>query len=277
MVMPTARDRRRGQTEPILLIPELCVLTGVNEQMRTDFNFKRTLENFSKVDPSSRQKRLSDFINRFSRHDQVRGELENWQINFKEQLYEVEARCLPPETLAFGGGRLKKLDERADWGNDIKGLQVFSNVPLNKWLILYPGNKRQAANVFLNTFAQIIDGMGIRANGPIEIQMPTDHADMVVNTLKQNITPDTQLVVVLVSNKRKDRYDAIKRVCCLEKPVSSQVCTTQLLENDRKAKSCITKIALQINCKLGGELWITNIPVRTVFIFSLYFLFYLLY
>ena len=74
------------------------------------------------------------------------------------------------------------------------------------------------------------------------------------------------MVVVLVSSKRKDRYDAIKRVCCLEKPVPSQVVTTAIIDDDKKRKSVVTKVVIQMNCKLGGEIWFTAIPVSFIII-----------
>ena len=45
--MPSARDKRRGQTAPSLFKAELCVVTGVDEAMRTDFRFKKTLDQCS--------------------------------------------------------------------------------------------------------------------------------------------------------------------------------------------------------------------------------------
>ena len=73
------------------------------------------------------------------------------------------------------------------------------------------------------------------------------------------------MVVVIVASKRKDRYDAIKRICCLEKPVPSQVCTSMIIEDERKRRSVVTKVAIQMNCKLGGEIWKSNIPVNLLF------------
>jgi aubergine len=93
------------------------------------------------------------------------------------------------------------------------------------------------------------------------LAIQNDNSENVVNCLKQNIDERVQLAVVLVTTKKKDRYDAIKRICCLEKPVPSQVITTGILEDDRKRKSVITKVIIQINCKLGGEIWQSNIPV----------------
>ncbi len=101
-----------------------------------------------------------------------------------------------------------------------------------------------------------------------------DSAEHIVNALKQAITDKTQLVVIIVTSKRKDRYDAIKRICCLEKPVPSQVVTSQIIEDDKKRKSVVTKIAIQMNCKLGGEIWASNIPVCEYKIFELIFIIY---
>jgi aubergine-like protein len=106
------------------------------------------------------------------------------------------------------------------------------------------------------------------------VVVPLETPDNIVNSLKQNITDKTQMVVVIVSSKRKDRYDAIKRICCLERPVPSQVCTSGIIEDVRKSKSVVTKVAIQMNCKLGGELWTTNIPVYLFNIKNIFKLFY---
>ena len=57
---------------------------------------------------------------------------------------------------------------------------------------------------------------------------------------------------------REDRYNAVKKLCCVECPVPSQVIVAAKLK--RNIRSITQKIALQINCKLGGELWSVNIP-----------------
>ncbi len=101
----------------------------------------------------------------------------------------------------------------------------------------------------------------ISKSGKKRIAVARDDANELVNAIKQNLTESTQLVVVIVSSKRKDRYDAIKRVCCLERAVPSQVVTSKIVEDERK-KSVVTKVAIQMNCKLGGEIWKINIPVN---------------
>ena len=98
--------------------------------------------------------------------------------------------------------------------------------------------------------------------------MPIDDSQSIVNTIKTYIRDkkDTQMVVVILSSKRKDRYDAVKRICCLEFPVPSQVVTSAIIDDVRKRRSVVTKVAIQMNCKLGGELWTTMIPMKNVMI-----------
>ena len=71
-----------------------------------------------------------------------------------------------------------------------------------------------------------------------------------------------QIIVCIVPSANKDVYDAIKRTCCIDYGVPSQVVTSNILNiSSPKTKSVITKVAVQINCKLGGEIWGVHLPV----------------
>jgi len=63
------------------------------------------------------------------------------------------------------------------------------------------------------------------------------------------------VVVIIMPTPRDDRYSAVKKLCCVEMPVPSQVINYKTLSNEKKADSVVQKVALQINCKLGGQLW----------------------
>lgn len=61
---------------------------------------------------------------------------------------------------------------------------------------------------------------------------------------------------------RSDRYSAIKKMCCAEMPISSQVVLSRTLQNQAKVRPITQKIAYQINCKLGGCLWSVRFPFK---------------
>jgi len=66
--------------------------------------------------------------------------------------------------------------------------------------------------------------------------------------------------MTIFPSSRDDRYNAIKKLCCVESPVPSQVVIAKTIGDPKKLRAVTQKIALQINCKLGGELWGVTIP-----------------
>lgn len=62
----------------------------------------------------------------------------------------------------------------------------------------------------------------------------------------------------IVLNTRILFYDF--RICCVENPVPSQVIIAKTISKPDKIKSVTEKIALQMNCKLGGALWALKNP-----------------
>lgn len=109
-----------------------------------------------------------------------------------------------------------------------------------------------------------------------------------------------QLVVCIVTGNRDDLYSAIKKLCCVQSPCPSQVSTSSVdmreartpcvtsrlvpgvrhvtrshlrsasssqvinvrtISQPQKLRSVAQKILLQMNCKLGGELWTVHVPL----------------
>lgn len=71
--------------------------------------------------------------------------------------------------------------------------------------------------------------------------------------------------VCVLSSSRKDKYDAIKKYLCTDCPIPSQCVLARTLSKPQTAMAIATKIALQMNCKMGGELWSIEIPVSYFF------------
>lgn len=82
-----------------------------------------------------------------------------------------------------------------------------------------------------------------------------------LEAIRTNIEPSLQLVMVILPSNKKDLYDAIKKQCCVDTPVPSQCVTMNVLKKQRGIMSVATKVAVQLNCKLGGEPWGLAIPV----------------
>ena len=54
-------------------------------------------------------------------------------------------------------------------------------------------------------------------------ELPNDRSDSFITAIEQNANPQMDLVCCILTNDRKDLYDAIKKVLCVDCPVPSQV------------------------------------------------------
>lgn len=66
-------------------------------------------------------------------------------------------------------------------------------------------------------------GMDIRQPKPVQI--PGSNSESFVNSINSTLKnfSDLQLVVIIFPNLREDRYNAVKRICCAEIGIPSQV------------------------------------------------------
>jgi len=73
-------------------------------------------------------------------------------------------------------------------------------------------------------------GMEINRPKPIQVQGTNSEAfvSVINSTLKNN--SEIQLVVIIFPNQREDRYNAVKRICCSEIGIPSQVLIETTIE-----------------------------------------------
>lgn len=96
--------------------------------------------------------------------------------------------------------------------------------------------------------------------------MPDDRTDTFIKQLRGILNPSVQLVLTVVPQQKSDRYAAIKKLCCIEMPVPSQVVCLKTISNEKRLQSVAQKVVLQINCKLGGELWACQTPIKKLMV-----------
>ena len=62
--------------------------------------------------------------------------------------------------------------------------------------------------------------------------MANDRTETYLRSIREHLTPHVQMVVIIFPTSRDDRYSAVKKLCCVESPVPSQVspCTVGALK-----------------------------------------------
>jgi len=64
-------DQHKGKKDPILLVPEFCVMTGLNDQMRANFSLMKDLSNHLFQPPERKFNATVDFVRRLRGSAQV--------------------------------------------------------------------------------------------------------------------------------------------------------------------------------------------------------------
>jgi len=105
---------------------------------------------------------------------------------------------------------------------------------------------------------------------PKLITLRDDNAQSYVSELKKPHLQQSQFNVIILPNNRKDRYSAIKQLLVQDDTaIPSQCILAKSLSKPKILVSVCTKIALQINCKMGGQLWSVKIPMKDTMIVGL--------
>ncbi|XP_026899848.2 piwi-like protein 1 isoform X5 [Acinonyx jubatus] len=153
----------------------------------------------------------------------------------------------------------------ADWSKETRGAPLISVKPLDNWLLIYTRRNYEAANSLIQNLFKVTPAMGIQMKKAIMIEVD-DRTEAYLRVLQQKVTSDTQIVVCLLSSNRKDKYDAIKKYLCTDCPTPSQCVVARTLGKQQTVMAIATKIALQMNCKMGGELWRVDMPLKLAMI-----------
>ena len=62
-----------------------------------------------------------------------------------------------------------------------------------------------------------------QVRAPRIIELQADKTELYIRAVRENINPSLQLVVAIFPTQRDDRYSSLKKLCCVESPVPSQV------------------------------------------------------
>lgn len=265
------RDIRAGGNELMALVPELCQMTGLTEQMRSDFRMMRAMADHTRLNPDRRIERLETFNRRLQTTPDSMEVFKVWQMELDKRLVELPGRLLPEEIiLCSATAKGTPTGENADWTMIFRNNPMLSTVRLQRWFVVVPQRASREANDFLGCMNQVARGMRFEMNQCEIVTIPDDSPPTYIRTLENLVNKDPQLIMCVVSNQKADRYTAIKKKCCVDRAVPTQVICQKTITpkggNVRTLMSVATKVVIQMNCKLGGVPWKVRIPLNGLLI-----------
>ncbi|XP_038559876.1 piwi-like protein 2 [Micropterus salmoides] len=267
---PKERSKPGGKqiiTGEILLVPELSFMTGIPEKMRKDFRAMKDMTMHINVSSEQHTQSIKQLLKNISTNAESQKELSRWGLEICSEILVLKARTLPVETISlqstsFGTGA------DASWSREICRDASISSIPLTTWSIFYPRRCAEQAEELVSTFNKVAGPIGMRLHRPISVELRDDRTETYVKSIHTQISsePNMQLVVCIMVGNRDDLYSAIKKLCCINSPIPSQAINVRTISQQQKLRGVAQKILLQINSKLGGELWTVSVPLKNLMV-----------
>ena len=262
-VVPSNR-RRRGDDEPegreLRLVPETCNIAGLTDAQRNDNRLKMDLIRASQIPPQQRVEQLRKFLRDFHDNAEVRNRLNEHGYDYSEDLLRIMGHEFPPTALALNPRHANA--EVANWPRadlqtgdfQAQSLAVAPNI--TKMAIVVGRGDFGAKQAIMDRLRSGFQRVDLRVNpGDVAVfDLDGDspgHFTRSIRSLPRGLT----LAIIVVQRQNKPLYDAIKKAATCELGLPTQVVTSRLLTDQRRAGSAATKIAIQIAAKVGGEPW----------------------
>ncbi|ESO08140.1 hypothetical protein HELRODRAFT_75625, partial [Helobdella robusta] len=264
--VPSRREKRAGQDGPICLIPELCIVTGISDEIKSNFHSMRELSTHTRLGPHERSGKIEQLHQQIRRSQNAMKDLANWNLSLNPNLLTIEARTLEAEQIFLGikgsaRENPKVCFSNADWSRDMRALNLLTPIRLERWAMVIPKRRFEECQNFFTKLVQAGQMMGVKIEEPEVYDLNDESNRSYIQTLEKFDRKDYQLVMCVLESEKKDKYDVIKKTLCINVPIPSQVMLMKTLRKQPGAVlSVATKVVIQVNCKVGGEGWAVSIP-----------------
>lgn len=190
------------------LIPELCVLSGIDDEIKEDDSFKKNI-NKTRTRPEHKMKEINDFINYFNSSNNNSNSLsskdikDKWGIEFDNNFVSFDGNNLEPPKLSY---KNKVVDINNGKFRSEKAIDANS---FNKWMVISDGNKHDVERI-LNSMRSASEKLGIELMYPKVCYL--DRKDNWINyilSLKDELRT-FDIVLTMLHNNSPKIYKDIK-------------------------------------------------------------------
>ncbi|XP_048657419.1 piwi-like protein 2 isoform X2 [Marmota marmota marmota] len=269
---PSERQNNHGTLlkGEILLLPELSFMTGIPEKMKKDFRAMKDLTQQINLSPKQHHNALECLLQRISKNETANNELTRWGLCLQKDVHKIEGRVLPMERINLRNTSFITSQD-LNWIKEVTRDLSILTIPMHFWALFYPKRAIDQARELVNMLEKIAGPIGMRMSPPAWVELKDDRIETYIRTIQSmlGVEGKIQMVVCIITGTRDDLYGAIKKLCCVQSPVPSQVINVRTIGQPTRLRSVAQKILLQINCKLGGELWGVDIPLKQLMVIGM--------
>ena len=258
------------RSETVILVPELCALTGLTDEMKKDRMLMHEVLQYSRVGTGDKLNQCvaicrdlfngstsAPVVDASSSSGKARQMMKEWQCSLSQVPARIEARVLDPCEVSFGQKRYVVED-----GNFQRWTRNGSQCPVqvSRWLVIHTEQDRQLVDMWLRSMRELGGaGFGMHFGEPLRFLMGGNSEEL-RRILLDQVTPDIQLVMMFTPQKDSNRlYKVLKNITTTVRPCITQVVKSETMRKRQSIVAIVTRVVMQISAKLLGPLWHVNL------------------
>ena len=251
-----------GEFQNNYFVPELCSLENLEENEKKDGNFMKQLAKLTKLDPTERVGKMNEFIKLLEDPEKDKDHPERLSAKEKSELYGIKVKPLNElfdayimeETKLVGGGN-KVIKTNS------KTFNVLEKKDMSNWICFYEKNNYDDADKLYKTLQSSSKAYQLKISEPEWVEMPNKStAEEWIETAEDYVgkgKKDYSFVIFLLG-RNEFLYPKLKKHSLCKNGYVSQVVKARSIQK-KGAMSICSKILLQINAKIGGISYKTEI------------------
>lgn len=268
LVTPDKRDLDKENAPR--LVPELCVLTGISEEMRRDFRAMNDIAQFTRLQPQERLRVAAGLAERLHRDNACRAICDEYCMEINPSPIVVDGIKLQAETIKVGNAPSDNIpiDNK---GNFVLRTKILAPKPINTWAVLTSERDAGCRDKLIKTLINKAGQVGISMGQAIQIDYQPRNLKNIIGSLhqQQGGRPVPQIALIVIGPNDKRGYNDIKEACALQSGIPTQCIKINNLNNPKKFDSIMSKIIIQMAAKTGSTPWemlntTPGIPLKTM-------------
>nr|BAA88525.1 PAP [Paramecium caudatum syngen 3]BAC23150.1 aubergine/piwi homologue [Paramecium caudatum] len=271
LLRASMRNNLGKNNKEIYLIPSLCQLTGLTDQIRNDFTAMKNIATVTKPSGEQRIAMAQTFIDQMCTteiQNKTTGTaikiLSEWGLNINRNCLEMPAQTINPGNMLMGNCvQLNLADMNTNLDRQTQ-TQMYSTPQqqLILGIIMNEKSGSQVLDVFMENFLAACHEFKFFTFLPpkvLSINSDTDdELERVCDNLKNqallNKVKVGFLIFLLPGQKKKAKlYKTAKKISMQSFGCPSQVIIEKTLQ--KNTRSIVNKILIQLNAKVGGIPW----------------------
>uniref|UniRef100_A0A1A9WLY5 Piwi domain-containing protein n=1 Tax=Glossina brevipalpis TaxID=37001 RepID=A0A1A9WLY5_9MUSC len=143
---------------------------------------------------------------------------------------------------------------------------MFAHVDMKRWFVIVTRYNLSQVQEFVKLCIRAAQSMKMRISDPVYEEMSDDRNASYSQAIDNATSRDPQILMLVMATNNEEKYSCIKKKCCVDRPVPSQVVTLKTIapRGDRTSglMSIATKVVIQMNAKLMGAPWMIDMPLK---------------